>query len=692
MGTRRSNKILILLSVFVLFICSTEAASFQPVKFSNFTSNTDSKYFKLDGDRTSIDGGALQLTYDSINNGESDNFFNNSGRIMYYQPFRIHNGDDGGEMLASFTSTFVINLFRQPEWEPGHGLAFLIAPNYSLPGSSYGRWLGLTNSSTDGSSENYFVAIEFDTRKQEFDPDGNHLGLNINSVISNKSVPLDPYNITLSPNDTSNYRVWVQYDGASKLLQVYMLKVPDVDFDLPKPSEPLLNATINLKEYLKAESYFGFSASTGDPYIQLNCVRAWTLDIDVVPKKKDWKWLIITACVGVPVLIILLMCIVVYMKKVRKAKVEESHEFGRLKWLPGMPREFKYKELKKATNNFHESMRLGEGGFGIVYKGIIHEKDHDQSPTEVAVKKFSRDNIKSKGDFLAELAIIHRLRHKHLVRLVGWCHEKGKLLLVYDFMPNGSVEKYLYGNSEQTTLTWSHRYKILAGVSSALYYLHNEYDQKVVHRDLKASNILLDVEYNARLGDFGLARAIENERNSYADVGLDGVPGTKGYVAPECFHTGKATTESDVFGFGAVVLEVVCGRMPGVMIPAQEVSYTLVDWVWMLHREGRILDAVDKQLNNDFVEDEARRALLLGLACSHPIAGERPKTEDILQIITGTLPVPDVPPFKPFFTWPSMDPSFSISSILTGISLSSKDSNTISDVSQSQEVTPRLPV
>ncbi|XP_044488527.1 probable L-type lectin-domain containing receptor kinase S.5 [Mangifera indica] len=677
MGTRKSSEIFILLQVLVLFICSTEAAaaSIEQFNFSTFDGNTDSDFFTREGNQTNIENKALQLTYDSISDSTYVKFFNNSGRIMYHTPFRIHNGDDGGEILASFSSSFVINLYRKPEWEPGDGLAFLIAPNCSLPGSSYGQWLGLTNGSTDGSSENHFVAIEFDTRKQEFDPDGNHIGLNINSVKSKKTVPLDEHNITLSPNSTPSYKVWVEYDGASKLMQVYMVVLQgEEDFYPEKPSEALLNESINLQDYLKSESYFGFSASTGDPYFQLNCIRAWTLKIDVVPKIKDWKWLIITAAVGVPVAIIFLICIGVYMKRRRKTKVEESHELGRLKWLPGMPREFKYKELKKATNNFHESMKLGEGGFGIVFKGILHEKDHDKTHIEVAVKKFSKDNIQGKGDFLAELAIIHRLRHKHLVRLVGWCHEKGKLLLVYDYMPNGSVEKYLYNNSEQTTLNWNHRYKILAGVASALYYLHNEYDQKVVHRDLKASNILLDGEYNARLGDFGLARAIENERNSYADVGLDGVPGTRGYVAPECFHTWKATTESDVFGFGAVVLEVVCGRSPGVVIPDQEVSHTLVDWVWMLHREGRILDAVDEQLNNDFVEDEARRALLLGLACSHPIASERPKSEDILQIITGTLPVPDVPPFRPFFTWPSMDTSATVSSVLTGFSLSSKDS------------------
>lgn len=220
---------------------------------------------------------------------------------------------------------------------------------------------------------------------------------------------------------------------------------------------------------------------------------------------------------------------------------------------------------------------------------------------------------------------------------------------MYDYMPNGSLDKQLFCGREMRTLEWSVRYKIIAGVASALHYLHNEYDQRVVHRDLKASNIMLDSNYNARLGDFGLARALENEKNSYAE--LEGVPGTMGYIAPECFHTGKATPESDVYGFGAVLLEVVCAQRPWA---SDATFHFLVDWVWCLHREGRIVEAVDERLGNDYVVEEAQRLLLLGLACSHPIATERPKTQAIVQVLSGSVSVPYVPPFKPAFVWPSM--------------------------------------
>jgi serine/threonine protein kinase len=254
----------------------------------------------------------------------------------------------------------------------------------------------------------------------------------------------------------------------------------------------------------------------------------------------------------------------------------------------------------------------------------------------------------------------------------GWCQKNGILLLVYEYMPNGSLDNHLFCASQnEETLGWNLRYKIISGVGSALHYLHNEYDQKVVHRDLKANNIMLDSNFNARLGDFGLARALDNEKTSYAE--LDGVQGTMGYIAPECFHTGKATCESDIYGFGAVLLEVVCGQRPWTKVAGFQL---LVDWVWWLHRDGRILEAVDERLGNDYVVEEAQRLLLLGLACSHPIASERPKTPSVVQIISGAVAVPHVPPFKPAFVWPSSIPGSS--SMMANIATSDTASITTS--------------
>ncbi|PRQ25261.1 putative protein kinase RLK-Pelle-L-LEC family [Rosa chinensis] len=641
----------------IIFVAS--AADPRQFPFTTFSEKTDQSIFHFTP-HSSIDQGALQLTPDSENAEVS--YSNKSGRIMYHKPYRLwssDNEDDDG--VASFNSTFLINIYREKDWIAGEGFAFLIASDWNMPEQSYGQWLGLTNATTDGNAKNHMVAIEFDTRKQDFDPDDNHIGLNINSVRSSKTVSLEAFDIEISPEVGTNYTVWVQYNGSSKVIEVYMAKriinIPPV-----RPETPLMKEPVNLKQYLKQDSYFGFSGSTGSRAKQLNCVLEWNLVVQEFKTRKNMTLLKI----GVPALVLLVVFGVIlgvgYVKKRKRTTLEESIVLGTLKRLPGMPREFKYKELKDATNNFHASMILGQGGFGVVYRGTLRDFDEANATNEsaeIAVKQFSRDNIKGKDDFMAELTIIHRLRHKNLVRLVGWCYEKGKLLLVYDFMPNGSVDRHLYKASNQNTLNWEHRCKILAGVASALHYLQNEYDQKVVHRDLKASNILLDSEFNARLGDFGLARALEQERNSYAELELAGVAGTLGYVAPECFHTRKATPESDVFSFGAVVLEIVCGKSPGIQIIHGQHQFSLVDWVWMLHREGCIEEAVDERLNSNYALDEAKKLLLLGLACSHPIASERPQTQAICQIISGTMSVPSVPPFKPVFTWPSMGTAYS---------------------------------
>ncbi|KAG5223126.1 L-type lectin-domain containing receptor kinase [Salix suchowensis] len=578
-----------------------------------------------------ISNSALQITPDSINGDFT--LANRSGRVLFNRSFVLwEDGGVGGERVASFNSSFLINIFRVNHSEPGEGFAFLIAPDTELPENSHGQYLGLTNSTTDSNPSNGVVAIELDTVKQEFDPDDNHMGLNIHSVISRKTVSLVNLGIEIAPVGGKNHMVWVHYDGNSKIMEAYI-----AEEGKGKPATPALTAELNLKDHVRQKSYFGFAASTGSNF-QLNCVLKWNLTVEMLSDPeanvsgRDKKKLI-KICVGIGValfsfLLIGVGSLVYYLH--RKRAASDPKLLRALQSLPGMPREFQFKDLKKATNNFDEKHKLGQGGFGVVYK--VLSRQHQ-----------------GQDDFLSELTVINRLRHKHLVRLLGWCHKNGMLLLVYDYMPNGSLDNHLFHEDEENTiLGWSLRYKIISGVASALHYLHNEYDQTVVHRDLKASNIMLDSEFNARLGDFGLARALENEKTSYAE--LEGVPGTLGYIAPECFHTGKATRESDVYGFGAVVLEVVCGQRPWTKIGGFQF---LVDWVWSLHREGRLLDAVDERLDHEYAADEAQRLLLLGLACSHPIANERPKTQAIFQIISGSVPVPRVPPFRPAFVWPA---------------------------------------
>lgn len=593
-----------------------------------------------------ISNNALQITPDSIS--ADFKLSNLSGRVLLNRPFKLWQNRNPKSVIASFNSSFLVNLYQVNNSVnlPGEGLTFLLSPDLSLPPNSYGQYLGLTNSTTDGLVSNQILAVELDTFKNDFDPDANHVGLNINSARSNITASLTPLGFELCPKNKANFFVvWVEYDGVEKVIDVYITQQENKTGPTPgRPASPVLRSNIDLRTVVNQFSYFGFSASTGDA-TQLNCVLGWNLTVQYFSENNNSTATAALAVVlSVAVLGLVLGVGLFYYRKKTRPMRTRSNLVGALKSLPGTPREFEFKELKKATSNFDEKNKLGEGAYGVVYRGSIPKED-----LEVAVKWFLRENIKGEDDFLAELTIINRLRHKNLVRLLGWCHKNGKLLLVYDYMPNGSLDQHLFAGADAKPLCWGSRYKIISGVASALHYLHNEYDQKVVHRDLKASNILLDNNFNARLGDFGLARALENEKTSYAEV--EGVLGTMGYIALECFHTGRATQQSDIYAFGAVLLEVVCGQRPGAKVGGY---HCLVDWVWSLHRDGKLLDAVDSRIGDDYVADEAERVLLLGLACSHPTAGERPKTEAVVQMISGSVEVPRVPHFKPAFIWPSM--------------------------------------
>ncbi|KAI4325393.1 hypothetical protein MLD38_030798 [Melastoma candidum] len=638
--------LLLPLNIFLIFLPSPSSASISfPTKAFGHGPFNASDYATLSvlGSAT-ISNGALQLTPDSANSNFS--LSHRSGRVLLPTPFKLF--DEASGIVASFNSSFLINIFRVNSSNPhGEGLTFLIAPDLVAPVDSSGQYLGLTNAATDGLASNQVVAIEFDTFKESFDPDNNHVGLNINSVVSNMTVSLADHGLELAPNGSKFFHVWVQYDGTSKTIEVYIV---DEDAAYPTkamPQSPVLSSTLDISRFVAENSYFGFSASTGDA-VELNCILLWNITVQDLSDGSGGvnTAVIVGAIVGSAAAATVMLCLGWYMYR-KRAKDNDPKIMGTLKSLPGTPREFKFSEMKKATNNFDEGRnKLGQGGFGVVFKGELSKEN-----SVIAVKKFSRDSIKGKDDFLSELTIINRLRHKHLVKLLGWCHKNGILLLVYEYMPNGSLDKHLFCGPDNQPLGWNLRYKIVSGVAAALHYLHDEYDQTVLHRDLKASNIMLDADFNARLGDFGLARAIDNEMTSYTE--LEGFPGTVGYIAPECLHTGKASRESDVFGFGAVVLEVVCGRRPWAKIGS--FNY-LADWVWCLHRDGRIVDAVDKRLGGDFSVEEVERLLLLGLACSHPVACERPKTQAIVQIISGSVPAPEVPPFKPAFIWPAVSP------------------------------------
>jgi len=266
-----------------------------------------------------------------------------------------------------------------------------------------------------------------------------------------------------------------------------------------------------------------------------------------------------------------------------------------------------------------------------VYRGIL-----PTSKIEIAVKKVSHESRQGMKQFVAEIVSIGRLRHRNLVPLLGYCRRKGELLLVYDYMPNGSLDKYLF-DQPKVTLSWTQRFRVIKGVASGLFYLHEEWEQVVIHRDVKASNVLLDGELNARLGDFGLARLYDHG----TDPQTTHVVGTLGYLAPEHSRSGKATPGTDVFAFGAFLLEVACGRRP-IEQPGAADDDLLLDWVFSHWNRGEILEARDRCLGTDYVAEEVELVLKLGLLCSHSEPSARPSMRQVVQFLEGDFPLPEL--------------------------------------------------
>uniref|UniRef100_A0A7N0VKR5 non-specific serine/threonine protein kinase n=1 Tax=Kalanchoe fedtschenkoi TaxID=63787 RepID=A0A7N0VKR5_KALFE len=444
-----------------------------------------------------------------------------------------------------------------------------------------------------------FVAVEFDTRLDAAlgDPNDNHVGLDVDTLVSLKtSDPLISQDIDLKSGNIIT--AWIDYKHDVPLFSVYL------SYSTMKPSDPLLSAAIDLTRYLKQSMYAGFSAST-EGSTELHLVENWSFQAYgfpqirpsrlhphnvsdhtlappvLVPGSKHHNKLGLGLGIAGPGICFAALVAfgIISLRRYRGMKMERDFK---AELLTG-PKEFSYRELKAATKGFHSSRVIGHGAFGTVYKAFF------LSTGTIAAVKRSKHTHEGKTEFLAELSIIACLRHKNLLQLQGWCVEKGELLLVYEFMPHGSLDRVLYQESDggTTPLKWSHRYNIAVGMASALAYLHQECEQQVIHRDIKTSNILLDGNYNARLGDFGLARIMDHDKSPVSTL----TAGTMGYLAPEYLQYGIATDKTDVFSYGVVVLEVTCGRRPIERDPENQNMVNLVDWVWGLYSEGNIIKA-----------------------------------------------------------------------------------------------------
>uniref|UniRef100_A0A0E0G7X5 non-specific serine/threonine protein kinase n=1 Tax=Oryza nivara TaxID=4536 RepID=A0A0E0G7X5_ORYNI len=281
------------------------------------------------------------------------------------------------------------------------------------------------------------------------------------------------------------------------------------------------------------------------------------------------------------------------------------------------------KELEAATEMFADENVIGEGGYGIVYHGVL------ENGTQVAVKNLLNNRGQAEKEFKVEVEAIGRVRHKNLVRLLGYCAEGNQRMLVYEYVDNGNLEQWLHGEvGPVSPLSWDSRVKIILGTAKGLMYLHEGLEPKVVHRDVKSSNILLDKHWNAKLSDFGLAKLLGSER-SYVTTR---VMGTFGYVAPEYAGTGMLNETSDVYSFGILIMEIISGRVPvDYNRPPGEVN--LVDWLKTMVSTRNSEGVVDPKMPQKPTSRALKKALLVALRCVDPDARKRPKIGHVIHML-----------------------------------------------------------
>ncbi|XP_020080794.1 cysteine-rich receptor-like protein kinase 25 isoform X2 [Ananas comosus] len=294
--------------------------------------------------------------------------------------------------------------------------------------------------------------------------------------------------------------------------------------------------------------------------------------------------------------------------------------------------------IRAATSNFSEANKLGEGGFGPVYKGMLHDGQ------EIAVKRLSMSSVQGLVELKNEVVLVAKLQHRNLVRLIGCCLEEQEKLLIYEYLPNTSLDKFLFDPVRREQLDWIVRYKIIEGISRGLLYLHEDSRLKIVHRDLKASNILLDAFMTPKISDFGLAKLFDIDTS---EGNTSRIAGTYGYMAPEYVIHGHFSTKSDVFSYGVLLLEIVTGRRNA---RSQETIHSedVLSYVWKHWTEGTAHEVLDPSLGGQCRLQDVLRCIHIGLLCVQDDPSNRPSMTSVVLMLSSlsfTLPAPSAPAF-----------------------------------------------
>lgn len=352
-------------------------------------------------------------------------------------------------------------------------------------------------------------------------------------------------------------------------------------------------------------------------------------------KKSHKAVVILVPLIVGSVILLITTCICIIWRKKKLRKYRGNFDKEEIETLQSL--QFSLGAIKVATADFSDDNKLGQGGFGIVYKGKLPDGQ------EVAVKRLSRNSGQGDVQFKNEILILAKLQHRNLVRLLGFCLEGEEMILIYEFMTNKSLDIFLLDPEQRAFLPWETRYKVINGIARGLQYLHEDSRLRIIHRDLKAGNVLLDGEFNPKIADFGMARLFEMDQTRLV---TNKIVGTYGYMPPEYVQHGRVSVKLDVFSFGVLVLEIVSGQMIS-SFTIEENSENLLSFAWTNWKEGTPWNMVDPALPAAS-KTEILRCIHIGLLCIQHNPADRPTMSSIALMLSSSsmsLPVPSQPAF-----------------------------------------------
>lgn len=633
------HKILLFLLMFfvVIVISPIQSAGHKPklnlgprinvtkhLSFPNFNPSNPQDIALLGSAAISSENGCIQIP--------GDNLQYSAGRALYSSPIRLL--DPNTKTPASFRTTFSFRI-HSIDYTTG-GFGFIIVPDEFTVGRP-GPWLGMMNDACE--DEYKIVGIEFDTRMNpEFgDPNDNHIGINLGSIVSSKTA--DAGDVGIDLNDEAAHRAWITYDGATKFFQIHL--GPDTP---TLPTRAVYSGNLDLSPYLNEYMFIGFSGSTGNNRSQINSICSWNFtsisqaslrvpspescarkiivsdEYQNIPSKAPDSFYIFLAVVA----LILIMMITLYFNRKRKGDTNNnSDEIAVIRQEeasltpPNRARKFTLAEIQSATRGFNELQILGSDSRSVTYKGTLFNGCY------VAVKRYSPEIFGHHGfdkrRMTKEVKAIGKIRHPNMVPIRGWCFDNQEFIVLYEFEPNGSLDKWMIGFG---VLPWIRRYKIIKDVAEALSSLHSK---GLAHKNVKPSSVFLDISFRAILGDFGFVLAAGESNRFEAAV----------------------SQKVDVFEFGVLVVEVVSGRARGSDPGA-------LDLAWAMQESGEKEKLVDRRMGQGLVvnPEQAVRVLEVGLLCTLNDNKGRPTMEEVVEYLNGEKPVPELPRTRPVSLFP----------------------------------------